>query len=332
MSRENGQSLPQRQSDACLACGCGSLDLVEAVPVTRIAELYALERTDGVGAPADAAGWLAAVRRALGVDVVRFDRCKSCGLEMASPRLAWPENSYPANEDYPIRWEFEQCLKDLGNRPLRILELGCGDGQFLARAKERGHSATGIDFNPTAVSRAAANGLNAVCGGFDQLQQHLERAGSTLTFDAVVCFHVIEHLADPDRLFDGLEPFVRAGTVIALSCPGPDRFTRLVREQQVGNRDFWDYPPHHVLRWTVTALGTYLRGRGWSVRTARNEPLPVVGAAAHIGCTRARRAGYVRAPFRRRCAILWAYARLAAAALTARVSGLSIYVTAVRSP
>jgi SAM-dependent methyltransferase len=332
MTRDTCQSLPPRQSDACLACGSESLDLVEAVPVARIAELYALERSDGIGAPADAAGWLAAVRRVLGADVVRFDRCKSCGLEMASPRLAWPENSYPANEDYPIRWEFEQCLKDLGSCPLSILELGCGDGQFLARAKQRGHTATGVDFNPTAVSRATANGLSAVCGGFDQLQQHLERVGTSLAFDAVVCFHVIEHLADPDRLFDGLGPFVRAGTVLALSCPGPDRFTRLVREQQVGNRDFWDYPPHHVLRWTVPALGTYLRGRGWNVRTARNEPLPVIGAAAHIGCTQARRGGYVCAPVRRRCAILWAYARLAAAALTARVSGLSIYVTAVRRP
>src|SRR5438309_1660128 len=103
MVKENGHLPTRPQSDRCLACGGRDLALVEAVPIARIAELWALDRADGSDRPADIAAWLTAVRNALGVEVVRFDRCQACGLEMSTPRLAWAEGFYPTDENYPVR-------------------------------------------------------------------------------------------------------------------------------------------------------------------------------------------------------------------------------------
>lgn len=323
--------VPTRQTECCLACGADGLTLVEVIPITLVAEAWASDREARYGGrQADRRAWLETVVRAIGTDSVRFDRCQHCGLEMSSPRRPWPEGIYPEDEDYPLRWEFGRCLEDLGNEPLRILELGCGSGEFLAMARNRGHHALGIDFNLAAVKKANSRGLEAVYGGFDRLREYLSLKGHDKTFDAVVVFHVIEHLAEPDAILRGLAPFIRPGTRLVVSCPGPRRFTRLIREQQIGTRDLWDYPPHHVLRWTIPALRSFLGTHGWNLLSALEEPLPWVGAISQIGCTRAMRGGYIHNPVRRRISIAWAGIRLLYAVVCSKMTGLSIYVLADR--
>lgn len=327
----------------CLACQVEGLTFVEEVPIMRLAEAWATDREvrgcrrpsanalqDSESWQAKRAAWFDAITRALKTDVVRFDRCRHCGLEMSWPLQPWPEGLYPEDEDYPVRWEFTRCLDDLGPSPLRLLELGCGAGEFLALARQRGHTAIGIDFNPRAVETAKARGLEAVYGGFEQLREHLANHGLSNSFDAVAVFHVIEHLSDPHELFRLLSEFVKPGGRIAISCPGPRRFTRLIREQQVGTRDLWDYPPHHVLRWTIAALRCFLEGIDWEVLRACEEPLPYVGASAQMGCTRAMWKGYLHCAWKRRLSIAWARVRLLPALFT--MTGLSLYVMARRCP
>lgn len=331
MSSVTADPAPARQAERCLACGAAGLTLVEAVPVRRIAQAWAVDRETCFNRPADPHAWLDRAARAIGSDVVRFDRCPRCGLEMSSPRRPWLEEVYPEDETYPLRWEFGRCLDDLGPAPLRLLELGCGAGEFLAMARDRGHQALGIDFNPVAVEKARGRGLEAICGGFGELREHLRAGGDGRTFDAVATFHVIEHLAEPGAVLRELEPFVRPGTRLVISCPGPRRFTRLIGEQRLGTREFVDYPPHHVLRWTLPALRSFLEARGWKVHLALEEPLSWVGASSQIAVTRALYRGYAHRPWRRRLAIVWARARLLLESLRRPTAGLSIYALAERT-
>jgi SAM-dependent methyltransferase len=304
---------------------------VEAVPVRRIADAWAVDRETCFGRRADPQAWLDLATRAIGADVVRFDRCPRCGLEMSSPRRPWLEEIYPEDETYPLRWEFGRCLDDLGPAPLGILELGCGSGEFLAMARDRGHQALGIDFNPAAVRQAGGRGLKAVCGGFGELRDRLLAEGTAMTFDAVATFHVIEHLADPGAVLRDLEPFVRPGTRLVISCPGPRRFTRLIGEQRLGTREFVDYPPHHVLRWTLPALRSFLEARGWKVLLELEEPLSWVGASSQMAIARALYRGYAHKAWRRRLGIAWARVRLLFEALRRPTSGLSVYALAERT-
>lgn len=322
-------------ADRCPACGGGRFAPVETVPVARLAEVFTTYRVNLTAAPRDRAelaalvdankgGTAEAITRAIGCAHIRFDRCEGCGLEVSAPRRCWPEGSYPEEENYPLRWEFTRFLDDLGADPLDVLELGAGQGQFLALARDRGHRGVGLDFSPGAVAVARAKGLEVLCGGFDRLRERL--AGRPPgAFGAVAIFHVIEHLPDPGAVFDGLAEFVRPGTRLAVSCPGPRRFTDLIRVQQVGARDFWDYPPHHVLRWTPAALTAFLTGRGWEVTAVVEEPLDRRGAAAQMGVTRAQWLGYRHRRWRTRLSIAAARARLA----VSRRRGLSLYALAV---
>lgn len=314
------------QHSAAHACvACGGRELVASERISR-ADLAAAWRRE------DEAGGASAVmeRRTNTIvsslpDEVRFDRCVACGLEMAVPPSVWSSDAYPRDQSYPVRWEFLRCLDDLGSEPLDVLELGCGTGHFLAMAAASGHRVVGIDFSDTAVADAERRGLRAFCGGFDELAGHV---GGDARFDAVVLFQVIEHLANPDELFSALAAWTRPGARLFLSCPGPRRFTRLIREQQAGSRDFWDYPPHHVLRWTLPALRAVVGRHGWRVVTALEEPFSWVAAASHIGIVRAIYRRQLDHPLGRRLSIAIAWLRLLRA--PAWRAGMSLYLSAAR--
>ncbi len=239
----------------------------------------------------------------------------------------WHADDYPEDQSYPTRWEFLRCVDDLGASALDVLELGCGTGELLALLAARGHRAVGVDFSASAVAAARGRGLPAFEGSIDALAANVAPGSQ---FDAVVLFHVIEHLPDPDALFESIAPWARNDARLFVACPGPRRYSRLIREQQIGRSDFWDYPPMHVLRWTLPALDAVARRHGWAAEVMTEEPLDWVGAASHVGVARALHRGVLGDAIRRRLTIAGAWASLAAAPRSRR-SGTSLYVVARRA-
>ncbi|HZT76336.1 MAG TPA: class I SAM-dependent methyltransferase [Vicinamibacterales bacterium] len=308
----------------CVACGAAGLRTVERVSAAQIADGFRREDLAN-GQPAVAERRRAALLRLL-PESIRFDQCPSCGTEISDPCRVWSAEEYPEDQSYPPRWEFVRCLEDLGPAPLDVLEIGCGPGQLLSRLAARGHRAIGIDFSKSAVAVARAAGLPAFEGSLDTIGEHVPAA---TRFDAIVLFHVIEHVPDPDALFASIAPWARPGARLFISCPGPRRYSRLIREQQVDRSDYWDHPPLHVFRWTLKGLEAVAARHGWAPIAAIEEPLDWTGAASHIGVARAIHRGILGRPLRRRLAIAGAWASLAAAPAAFR-AGTSIYFSARR--
>jgi 2-polyprenyl-3-methyl-5-hydroxy-6-metoxy-1,4-benzoquinol methylase len=309
--------------DRCLACGGADLVLVETITASALVEAWRAEdRASGAANREDRTRALLSTLP----EVIRFNRCRACGLEMASPAVVWSADTYPPDQSYPMRWEFLQCAQELGSEPLDILELGCGPGEFLQLAAARGHRVFGLDFSEAAVHAARKRGLRVIRGGFDELRRELA-AGAR--FDVVAMFHVVEHLTDPDALLAEIAGLMRPTGRLVLSCPGPRRFTRLIAEQQVDRSDFWDYPPQHVLRWTLPALRASVTRNGWKVLVATEEPLSRVAAASQIGIVRAMYRGKLRNPIARRFSIGLGWARVLSAGPEHR-SGTSLYLSAAR--
>jgi SAM-dependent methyltransferase len=310
-------------SRACVACGGTALAPGERISAQDVAAAW--RREDEATGASHVVGDRSAAIIASCPAEIRFERCQSCGLEMAVPATVWAADDYPRDQSYPVRWEFLRGADDLGVNPLDVLEIGCGEGRFLERLEARGHRGVGIDFSESAVARARARGLRAYCGGFDELERHV---GRDARFGAIALFQVIEHLASPDGLLERIARWSRPGARLLISCPGPRRFTRLIHEQQAGARDFWDYPPHHVLRWTLPALRAVVTRHGWEVIDAIEEPFSWVAAGSHVGVARAIYRGQLESPIARRVSIAVGWLRLLLAAQ--QLAGMSLYVHAVR--
>jgi len=116
----------------------------------------------------------------------------------------------------------------------RLLDVGCGRGEFLEAAREGGFDARGIDLDPDAVAAAEADGLPAeVADALDFLPGH------PAEFDAVFCAHVIEHLVPDDaaRLIESAAGSLRPGGVLCLVTPNPGSLPTITHE-------FWRDPSH----------------------------------------------------------------------------------------
>lgn len=96
--------------------------------------------------------------------------------------------------------------------PGRILDVGCGNGEFLAAAGEAGYIATGIDTSPTAVAHCENRGLNAQVGDFVNLRTNGE-------FDFTTMWDVIEHLPGPQAFVQRAFELLRPGGYLAIKTP-----------------------------------------------------------------------------------------------------------------
>jgi 2-polyprenyl-3-methyl-5-hydroxy-6-metoxy-1,4-benzoquinol methylase len=308
----------------CPACASLAMEAVERMPVERIAAAWARQEA---WARHDAADVLARVRADVGAESVSFLRCARCGLEAADPARAWSAGNYPP-EAYGLAWDHLRALDVLaGEKPLRLLEIGCADGKFLERAATLGHRATGIDFSRVAVEAARARGLDAHVA---DVRQARDFAGDE-RFGALAMFQVIEHLEEPDAVFDAIAQAAAPDALLLVGCPANLRYTRRVRHaDRIGRSDFWDYPPQHVLRWTPDALRIFLGRHGWRMESHRYEPFHPVGAAAHLTAVDGKAGGWYGRPVRRRVATAAWLGRLLAARMRGRMTGIRMFAAARR--
>jgi SAM-dependent methyltransferase len=112
------------------------------------------------------------------------------------------------NLDYMIRH-----LPAPGSGGGRVLDAGCGNGDFLRVAEDLGHEAIGIDPDPDAVERARSRGLDARLG-------HLPGSGLQRgSFDHVFLSHVLEHLHRPAEALSEACALLAPGGRLWLSLP-----------------------------------------------------------------------------------------------------------------
>ena len=262
-----------------------------------------------------------------GATRVGFLRCAACGLEVAEPAVAWPEDGYP-RQAYYLAFDHQQALALLSGPPLRLLELGAGDGLFLAEAGRLGHTAVGLDFVGEAVEAARAKGLTVIRGDVHDLSAHL---ADDQRFDVIAMFQILEHVRDPDHLLAELSRVAAPGARVMIGVPSHTRFSRVIpNADQVGGADYWDWPPQHVLRWTPTALAAFLQRHGWTVEVMRPEPFSLAGAAATLAAIDGRGARWYANPILRR---LHTARRMLSPALARRrteITGIRLFACARR--
>ena len=74
-----------------------------------------------------------------------------------------------------------------------LLDVGCGNGDFITRMRDMGWKVFGVDPDPAAVAFGRSQGLNIFTG-------MIEDVPLTPSYDAIVLNHVIEHVDDPVAL------------------------------------------------------------------------------------------------------------------------------------
>lgn len=96
----------------------------------------------------------------------------------------------------------------------KLLDVGCGDGQFLSEMQTLGWNVDGIDFDAAGI-RAAKSRYGLTLRHGDLRQADL--AGES--FDAITMSHVIEHLVDPVGMLVEIRRVLKSGGCIVVTTP-----------------------------------------------------------------------------------------------------------------
>lgn len=112
---------------------------------------------------------------------------------------------------------------------IRVLDVGCSRGQFVAAAIAAGYRAEGVEPAPRIAEAARAAGVPVKTGLLED--QRFPDAG----FDALTLFEVIEHLRQPLPLLAECRRVLKPGGILLVSTANAESWTAAA----MGPR--WDY-------------------------------------------------------------------------------------------
>ena len=255
-------------------------------------------------------------------------QCRECGLTQCQPLpsisapsagaasilteesftegILWPTDAQRIRYEVLARRRYELYARDLGTRPFRMLEVGCGSGALGGPMRRSGVDYEGIDLDhrPIDAARQRGEGDGLTVGDFMD-------DSFTGTWDVVFATQVLEHITRPLSFVDKIAASLIPGGIVHLDVPSQSTLagipSRLLRG--VGSRFGAIEWPHHAIAFNARALERTLEKRYQvSVFTASPDD-PLWGQA--VVPLFAARAYYVAAQLLNKESLLVAYGRTA---------------------
>jgi SAM-dependent methyltransferase len=191
-------------------------------------------------------------------------QCDFCDSSFAAPLKSAPEDYY--NYSVPEwRWEFGELIQDLNklnSGDLKLLEIGCNEGNLLNKIDKNKYSLYGIDFNQSAIKKAMNKKLNCHALTIDEFKKLFPGLG----FDVVCFFHVLEHVENPYSFLEAVKSLLNPKGKIIFSVPHPHRLRLLADREQA------DYPPNHLVRFTIRGLQYLAERSGLKILEMKDHP------------------------------------------------------------
>jgi len=206
-------------------------------------------------------------------------RCAGCGLTRTSPLLSHEALANYYKIDYygtgtqkffsPMEWAVQwsagrmadkilhQLHQRLGaaGKALSVLDIGCGRGTLLRMLAKRGVNCTGVERAEFPSDETVA-GIEMRHGDFVTMDFQAQR------FDAVVIWHVLEHLVNPGDVLEKVKAILAPGGLLLIAVPNYGS----VQAKLFGNKWFHLDVPRHVYHFNLESVGSLLSKQQFKVQ------------------------------------------------------------------
>lgn len=133
----------------------------------------------------------------------------------------------------------------------RLIDVGCGYGYFLRRARDKAE-VSGIDGSKFAQGQCRKLGLDVHLGAVGDYRERF-----AASFDTVTSFQVLEHVYDVRGFMTDLIALVKPGGRLIIAVPNNEPYIR-----RFDPYNTWNCPPHHVGLWNRASLEKMAAGLG----------------------------------------------------------------------
>jgi 2-polyprenyl-3-methyl-5-hydroxy-6-metoxy-1,4-benzoquinol methylase len=134
-----------------------------------------------------------------------------------------------------------------------LLDIGCGNGDFLHTMQQLGWAVQGIEFDETAASVARQRNINVMVGTLE------DACFPESSFDVVVLSHVIEHVYDPIHLLSECKRVMKPdGRIIIVTPNVKSLCQKIFRKDWRGNE-----VPRHIMLFSESTLAECISRAGF---------------------------------------------------------------------
>jgi 2-polyprenyl-3-methyl-5-hydroxy-6-metoxy-1,4-benzoquinol methylase len=143
-----------------------------------------------------------------------------------------------------------------GNREL--LDVGCGNGHFLAAAKQKGWNINGVELDPETAARAAnLTGLS--------IAPSLKEIDPEKEFQVITLWHVLEHVYELEEYFQFFKGRLAKDGKLLFALPNPASFDATYFKQYWAAYDV----PRHIYHFTPATIAALAQKYGFKLKSSR---------------------------------------------------------------
>ncbi|MBD2269325.1 class I SAM-dependent methyltransferase [Anabaena sp. FACHB-1391] len=193
-------------------------------------------------------------------------QCPQCGFAFGYPFVGGDEEFYQIlheQKGYPSwRWDYDIAIQE-AITPFgggKILEVGAGAGIFLR--------SLGQEWQSYAMEGSETTRTDLESAGIFVLRDLSEISQSEIgTFQVIVIFQVLEHIAEFHSVLKQCRQLLAAGGKIVITVPDGEA---MIRQERITGCP--DMPPNHINKWTPNSLSLALKQAGFIPQSSISEP------------------------------------------------------------
>jgi 2-polyprenyl-3-methyl-5-hydroxy-6-metoxy-1,4-benzoquinol methylase len=162
----------------------------------------------------------------------------------------------------PWKWEHEKVFKEIKSNET-VLEIGCGQGSFLQKLKEKSVIPVGLDLNPDAVEYGKETGIKILN---ETIKEHAQN--NPESYDSVCAFQLFEHVNEVGDFLKDTVKCLKKGGLLAIGVPNNHSY--YFRKDTYHTLNL---PPHHMLLWDADSLAYVAKLYDLEIVEIVNQPV-----------------------------------------------------------
>jgi len=193
-----------------------------------------------------------------GVDL-EVCQCAGCGLvQLSNDPVPYHKEviraaAYsPEMKEFRMR-QFGDFIQKYSLQGKKIIELGCGRGEYMSLMRQCGAETYGIEYSSESVEQCVKDGLNVAQKYIDSSEDKLDNA----PFDAFFILNFLEHMPDPNSALRGMCANLTEDGIGLVEVPN---FNMIIR-----NKLFSEFIGDHLFYFTRETLNATLSMNGFEV-------------------------------------------------------------------
>jgi len=210
-------------------------------------------------------------RYKLGSEEFNLVKCQDCSLIFINPRPTKNEivKFYPLNLYYPKGTSAVNLLNNFFLKKMvntvkkykkngRLLDIGCGSGDFISKMKNDKFLLYGIDISIEACNIAK-----------NKVENYAEIVNSELKycsfpekyFDVITLWHVLEHVRNPKEILIEVKRILKDGGILIIGLPNINSMAFKIFKKYWIDLDI----PRHYYHFSFSSISNLLRVTGFRI-------------------------------------------------------------------